>query len=333
MRVLFMGSATFAVPILEALCADDVEVVGVVTQPDRPRGRGRQPSPTPVKVAAQRLQLPLLEPPKIRAAQAISQVAATRPELIVTAAYGQIIPPALLDLPVRGCVNVHPSLLPKYRGAAPIQRALWAGETETGVSIVYMTEQVDAGAILAQQVVPIDPDENTQQLGDRLARLGAALLIATLPALRAGTAKALPQEDRLATLAPKISPEEEWIVWEQPARQVHNQVRALSLQPAAKTRLGEKVVQILQTQVVEERATTLTPGQVQATHGRVLVGCLPGTLLLQRVKPAGRQEMEAWAWVQGLRQQTFRFQSGPPAPPKPCGEDRVPGEDVEVDHP
>ena len=205
MKILFMGTPLFAVPSLEALIAAGHQVVGVFSQPDKPKNRGMKLQPTPVKVCAQVHNIPVFQPTKLRDGTALETIRQLEPDLIVVAAYGRILPQEILDYPRLGCVNVHSSLLPKYRGAAPIHWAILNGEQETGVTLMHMALALDAGDIIAQRATPIDPDETVEELHDRLARLGADLLAETLPHLEDGTATRTPQEESQATLAPMLS--------------------------------------------------------------------------------------------------------------------------------
>src|SRR5262245_57788448 len=204
MRVVFMGTPEFAVPSLEALLKSDDQVVGVVTQPDRPKGRGQQLSLSPVKLIAQREGLPLLQPTKMKDPGFLAELSAWTPDILAVAAFGRILPPVILSLPTRGCVNVHGSLLPKYRGAGPIQWALINGETETGITTMLMDEGMDTGAMLLQSSMAISPDDTAGSLSARLAEIGGRLLVDTLTQLKAGTLTPRPQDHSQATLAPLL---------------------------------------------------------------------------------------------------------------------------------
>src|SRR6476659_8461143 len=193
MRIVFMGTPEFAVPSLEALLKSDDRVVGIVTQPDRPRGRGQRLSPSPVKIIAQREEIPLLQPTRMKDPSFMAELSGWKPDMIAVAAFGRILPPAILSLPPRGCINVHGSLLPKYRGAGPIQWAIVNGETETGVTTMLMDEGMDTGAMLLQEAIPIMPDDTTGTLSPRLAELGGRLLVETITRLKAGTLMPRPQ--------------------------------------------------------------------------------------------------------------------------------------------
>ena len=224
-RVVFMGTPDFSVPVLETIIREGYEVVGVVTQPDRPVGRKRILTPTPVKQKAMEHGIPVFQPEKIK--EDYDQVLAWNPDLIVTAAFGQIIPKILLDAPKHGCINVHASLLPKYRGGAPIHKAIIDGETETGVTIMYMDVKMDTGDMISKVVVPIGEKDHTGSMFEKLSVAGAELLKETLPKLLAGEIEATPQNHEEATFAWNIKREDERIDWYKPATTLYNQVRGL----------------------------------------------------------------------------------------------------------
>ena len=237
MRILFMGTPDFAVPSLEALIAAGHTVCGVFTQPDKPRNRGMKLQAPPVKVCALAHSIPVYQPVKLRDGAALALIQELAPELIVVAAYGRILPDEILAAPPKGCINVHSSLLPNYRGAAPIHWAVLNGDRETGVTIMHMAHDLDAGDIIAQAATPIDPDETVVALHDRLAVLGAELLVNVVADIAAGTATRTPQEHGKATLAPMLSRELSPMDWSRPARALHNQVRGLIPWPTAVTEL------------------------------------------------------------------------------------------------
>jgi len=230
MRILFMGTAELAGPCLEAIAG---QVVHVITQPDRPKGRSLQLAPPPVKVTAGKLGLPVSQPAKIR--EAIDEIRALRPDLIVVVAYGQILPQAILDIPARGCINVHTSLLPRWRGASPIQSAILAGDRETGVTTMFMDAQMDHGDIIQQRVESIRPDDTSATLHDRLAVLGAGLLAETVAHIVAGTAPRRPQDETQVTHARKFAKEDGRIDWTKSPAEIDRQVRAFSPWPGAFT--------------------------------------------------------------------------------------------------
>ena len=236
LRIIFMGTAELSCASLEALARDEQwHVAAVVTQPDRPKGRELKPQPSPVKALALRLGLPVLQPARVRDEKFAAELRALRPDLIIVAAYGQILPQSILDLPRHGCLNVHASLLPKYRGAAPIQWALLSGETETGVTIMKVAAGLDTGDIVAQRRTPIEPGDDSATLHDRLARLGAELLVQTIPDYAAGKVQPRPQPATGVSQAPKIKKEDGRIVWSRSAREIWNRLRAFTPWPGAFT--------------------------------------------------------------------------------------------------
>ena len=302
-RVLFMGTPDFVVASLVTLLEDGYDVIAVVTQPDRPQGRKRVLTPTPVKAEAERRGIPVLQPERLRRPEAIAEVAALQPDLIVTAAYGQILPKAVLDLPRLGCINVHGSLLPKYRGGAPIQYALINGEAVTGVTIQYMAEGIDTGDMLTKVEVPITDEDTAGTLFAKLTEEGASLLQRTLPDLLAGKLIAEPQNEAEATHAPTIKREDERIDWSKSARAVFNQIRGLYPWPVAFTLLGGEIFKVQTSQLPStESAVPLgtIAGTVLRTDGDgIEVATGTGTLLLTVVQPAGKKAMEAAAFCRG----------------------------------
>lgn len=299
-RVLFMGTPDFAVPALQALAGDAYRIAAVVTQPDRPQGRRRKLTPSPVKLAAQALGLPVLQPEKVRSPAALAQVAALLPDVLVTAAYGQLLPQRLLDLPRVGCINVHASLLPRWRGAAPIHRALLAGDTETGVTLMEMVAALDAGPILRAQSVPILEEDNVGSLHDRLAQVGASLLQALLPCYLAGEVAPTAQPDSGVTYAARIGREDEWVDWTRSVHEVYNQIRGLSPWPGATTRSAGRDLKVWAAQLV--KSTELlpdlqAPGTLCVVNRQVLVSCQDGWMTLTEVQPAGKRKMSAVDWL------------------------------------
>ncbi|MBQ1769408.1 MAG: methionyl-tRNA formyltransferase [Turicibacter sp.] len=241
-RVVFMGTPDFSVPVLETIIKEGYEVVGVVTQPDRPVGRKRILTPTPVKQKALEHNIPVFQPEKIK--DDYQTVLDWNPDLIITAAFGQIIPKVLLDAPKFGCINVHASLLPKYRGGAPIHKAIIDGEKETGVTIMYMDVKMDTGDMISKVVVPIEENDHTGSMFEKLSVAGAELLAETLPKLLAGEIEAVPQNHEEATFAWNIKREDERIDWYKPANVLYNQVRGLHPWPVAFTQLDDLSVKI-----------------------------------------------------------------------------------------
>ena len=224
-KIVFMGTPDFSVPVLTMLQEEGYEIIAVVTQPDRPVGRKRVLTAPPVKEEALRLGLPVLQPEKLRASEELVELIEMKPDLIVTAAYGQILPKDLLDVPRLGCINVHASLLPKYRGGAPIHQAVIDGEAETGVTIMYMVEKLDAGDIISQTSIPITDSDNTGILFEKLSVVGTELLKETLPSILDGTNERIPQDERYVTFAGNITREQEKIDWSRGGKDTFNQIR------------------------------------------------------------------------------------------------------------
>lgn len=300
MRILFMGTPDFAVPSLEALAAAGHQLVGAFSQPDKPKNRGMKLQPTPVKVCAQGLGVPVFQPAKLRDGTALETIRQLDPELIVVAAYGRILPQEILDYPKFGCINVHSSLLPKYRGAAPIHWAILNGDQETGVTIMHMALALDAGDIIAQQATPIDPNETVEELHDRLAQLGAQLLVDTVAEIAAGTAGRTPQAEDQVTLAPMLSRALSPMDFTRPARALHDQVRGLIPWPAAVTELGGVRCKILATTVLDE-TTGKAPGSVIAADKKGLkLACGGGTVLrIDRLQADGGKRLAAADYLRG----------------------------------
>lgn len=302
-RIVFMGTPDFAVPSLLTLLKEGYEVVAAVTQPDRPKGRKRLLAPPPVKVEAEKHGIPVFQPERIRRPEAVRQVAEYKPDLIVTAAFGQILPKAVLELPKHGCINVHASLLPKYRGGAPIQRAIMNGERVTGVTIMYMAEGLDTGDMLAKAELPIADDDTAGTMFDKLSIVGAELLKRTLPDLLAGRLTAVPQNDEEATLAPNIRREDEEIDWAKPAAAIFNQIRGLNPWPGAFTSWNGENFKIWASRKPDGDgggAGQAEPGTVLTVADRgIEVACGQGTLWLTQVQPAGRKAMSAAEFRRG----------------------------------
>lgn len=299
-RIVFMGTPDFSVPSLQTLVAEGYRVVGVVTQPDRPRGRKQELTPPPVKEAAMELGLPVFQPDRLRNPENVRQLLEWKPDLIITAAYGQILPREILESPRYGCINVHASLLPKYRGGAPIHHALIQGERETGVTIMYMVEALDAGDLLASRSIPIKEEDDVGTLHDKLAQLGAQLLIETVPALLEGKVQPVPQDDNRATYAPNIRREDERIDWNRSAQELVNQIRGLRPWPVAFTLWKGKPLKIWKAEPVSVRESA-APGTVlsQAEEGVIVATGEGGALRIQELQPAGKRRMTAEEFFRG----------------------------------
>lgn len=300
-RILFMGTPAFAVPALTGLVKHGYPVIGVVTQPDRPQGRGQSKAPPPVKLLAENLGLTVLQPEKVRHPLFLRRFHELAPEIVIVAAFGQILPGEIILGPRLGCINIHPSLLPKYRGAAPINWALIRGEEKTGVTIMRMAEGVDTGAILLQEETPIGPSETFGQLHDRLATLGAELLLIALAMLRAETLQPRPQDDRLATAAPRLSPQDRLIRWEKDCRNIVSLIRGLSPTPCAYTRFGGKQLKVFMAEA-EAGNVTEAPGTVVGeTAAGLRVAAANGYVLLQELQLEGKKRMAFTDFLRGVR--------------------------------
>lgn len=305
MRIVFMGTPEFAVPSLKALVETGHEICGVFTQPDKPKNRGMKLQTTPVKEYALTVGLPVFQPAKMRDGEALAILREQKPDLIAVAAYGKILPTDILELPPLGCVNVHSSLLPKYRGAAPINWAILNGENETGVTIQRMAEGIDTGDILAQVKTAIDINENAAQLLIRLARMGAELLVEIVRELESGSARPTPQDESRSSHAPMLSKELSPMDWKNTARQLHDQVRGLYPWPSAVAVLDGIRCKIIRTLLLDEE-TNQQPGTVlQADKKGLRVACGDGRVLeILELQPDGKKAMAAAAFLMGHSIQT-----------------------------
>jgi methionyl-tRNA formyltransferase len=300
-RLIFLGTPPFAVPSLEAL-AERYEVVAVVTQPDRPARRGRKLAPSAVKKAALELGLRVLQPESLRNEEAVDQLRELEPRVMVVAAFGQILRPAVLDIPPKGIVNVHPSLLPKYRGASPIAGAVLAGEEETGVTIMLMDEGMDTGPILSQSTIEVAPDDTTGSLEEKLSKLGAGLLAETLHAWLVGEIDPRPQGDTEATYTRPIAKKDAVIDWALPAKDIWFRVRAYNPRPGATTLWKGDLLKVLRAHPYADSKQTAKPGEVIELDEGVGVATGRGVLLLEEVQLAGKREMNVEDFVRGQRE-------------------------------
>lgn len=299
-KIVFMGTPHFSVPILSMLKEEGYDVVAVVTQPDRPVGRKRVLTPPPVKEEAVRLGIPVIQPERLRTKEEAEEVMALEADLIVTAAFGQILPKELLEQPRLGSVNVHASLLPKYRGGAPIHQAIIDGEKETGVTIMYMVEQLDAGDIIAQRAIPITDEDDTGTMFERLSIVGRDLLKETLPSIIDGTNERVPQREEEATFASNITREQERIDWTRSARDVFNQVRGLHPWPVAYTTFDQERVKVWET-ALHEMTGDETPGTILAIEeDRIVVQTGEGESIgITVIQPPGKKKMDAEQFIRG----------------------------------
>jgi methionyl-tRNA formyltransferase len=300
-RILFMGTPAFAVPALTGLVKHGYPVIGVVTQPDRPQGRGRATAPPPVKLLAEDLGLTVLQPEKVRHPSFLAHFRELAPEIVIVAAFGQILPKEIILSPELGCINIHPSLLPKYRGAAPINWALIRDEEKTGVTIMRMGEGVDSGAILLQEETPICPSDTYGILHDRLAKMGADLLLIALALLQAGTLQPQPQDDRLATAAPRLSREDSLIHWENDCRNIVSLIRGLSPAPCAYTLFAGKQLKIFMAGAETESVTEAPGTVVDETAAGLRVAAGNGYVLLQELQLEGKKRMAVRDFLRGFR--------------------------------
>ncbi|HNP80826.1 MAG TPA: methionyl-tRNA formyltransferase [Nitrospira sp.] len=301
MRIVFMGTPDFAVPSLEALLKSEHQVVGVVTQPDRPKGRGQEVVFSPVKVVCQRKGIPVLQPLKMKDPAFLDALRRWTPDVIAVTAYGRILPPAILALPPRGCINVHASLLPKYRGAGPIQWAVIRGEQQTGITTMFMAEGMDTGDMLLQETVEIRADDTAGTLAPRLAEVGGRLLVETLRRLEAGTLTPQPQDDAQATMAPLLKKEDGVVDWTLSAMEIANRVRGLSPWPGAYTHVnGERWV--LWRVAVGLETSGAVPGTVtKVSKDRVEVATGDGTIQLIEIQPSNSRRMTMAQYLAGHR--------------------------------
>lgn len=302
MKLVFCGTPQFAVPSLERLVAAGHNVQLVVTQPDRPQGRGMEMAAPPVKQTAVRLGLPVTQPEKIKKNEEFqARLAAIRPDAIIVVGYGRIIPGWMLHLPPYGNINVHASLLPKYRGAAPIQWAIANGETVTGVTTMKIDEGLDTGDILLKRQMAIRPEDTALTLAPRLAELGAGLLVETLQELKQGTLEPVPQDDSLATLAPILNREDGLMDFSRTASEIHNRLRGFQPWPGAYTHFRGKNLKIVSARV-QANGQQLSPGELCVAADQLLVGCGGNTCLdLLQVQPEGKKAMTAREFISGYR--------------------------------
>lgn len=300
-RVVFMGTPGFAVPALRAV-AEACEVALVVSQPDRARGRGRRTAPPAVAEAARELGLPLWQPETLKGAEPAARLAATRADLFAVVAYGEILSRAALAAPRLGAINLHASLLPAYRGAAPVQRAIWEGQASTGVTTMWMDEGLDTGDLILQAWTPIEPSDDAGTLARRLASLGAPLLAASLALAHQGRAPRVPQPARGASHAKKLAKEDGLVDWSLSALEVWNRARAMTPWPGATTGFAGRRLVLLETRPRDLLPAAAPPGAIlEIGAAGLAVACGAGALLIERLKPEGRAAMGAAAWARGAR--------------------------------
>ncbi len=302
MKILFMGTPDFAVFSLKALLSAGHELVGVVTQPDKPKGRGYHLVPPPVKVVAEEAGLPVFQPATLKDGAFDETLAALCPDIIVVVAYGKILPSSVLHFPAYGCVNVHGSLLPEYRGAAPMQRAILDGKAVTGITTMFMAEGLDTGDMLLKDEIEIAEDDNFETVHDKLGACGAALIVRTLDALASGTCPRTVQDDSLATYAAKITKEDALLNFSADAWTVHNQIRGLSPFPLSFTHTPDgKLLKVTAAKIADRETPHEEPGRVLALDGGITVACAKGSMTLLGVLPEGKSRMAASDFVRGRK--------------------------------
>ncbi|RIW36361.1 methionyl-tRNA formyltransferase [Bacillus salacetis] len=298
-KIVFMGTPQFSVPVLQNLIKNDYEVIGVVTQPDRPVGRKRIMTPPPVKVEAEKHGIPVFQPEKIREKEELEKVLALKADLIVTAAFGQILPKELLEAPKFGCINVHASLLPELRGGAPIHYSIIQGKATTGVTIMYMVEKLDAGDMISSVEVEIDEKDHVGTLHDKLSEAGAALLIDTLPALLNGEITPEKQDESKATFAWNIKREQERIDWSKPGEEIYNHIRGMHPWPVAYTVLDGAVMKVWWSEKVN--GTPGSPGEITSVKEDGIIAATGSSVSIKitELQPSGKKRMSAKDYLRG----------------------------------
>jgi len=296
-RIIFMGTPGFACPTLQKLIDLDENLVAVVTQPDRPKGRGQLMMPPPIKELAAKHCIPVLQPARVREPGFVEVIRELKPDVIVVVAFGQILPKSLLDIPPFGCINVHASLLPRYRGAAPLNWCLINGEPETGVTTMLMDAGLDTGPMLLKQSTPLDELDDISSLHDRMAEMGANLLVETLNCLKSGTLTPQQQDNADICYAAMLRKEDGRIDWHNSARAIHNQVRGMSVWPGAYTSLNNQVLKIFRTRIGEGAGE---PGAIlKASRGELEVACLSGSLFILELQLSGKKRLDTASFLAG----------------------------------
>jgi methionyl-tRNA formyltransferase len=313
MRIVFIGAGDIGVPTLQALLKSEHEIVGVVTQPDKPVGRAQRIEPTPIKRTLTESRIPILQPARIKGRQAIEQIRALQPDVIVVMAYGQILPREVLEVPRIACLNLHASLLPRWRGAAPIQAAIAAGDPETGITVMYMAEGLDTGDILLQRRIDILPTDTGGSLYDRLAYIAPEALLEALQMLAKGNAPRIPQGNALATSAPKLTRNDGKIDWSEPAESVERKIRAFNPWPVAFMKLGppslrsgvagEQRLKIFSASIVDLAGK---PGEILRSDKELVIAAGKGALSLGEVQLEGKRRISATEFLRGFRQLKMR---------------------------
>lgn len=301
LNIVFMGTPQFAVPSLEAIADGDDRLSLVVTQPDRPKGRGREPVPSPVKITAQERGIEIAQPERVSDDKFLNALHKITPDLVVVVAFGQLLPKALLDIPPMGCINTHASILPKYRGAAPINWAILNGEKITGITTMLLDEGMDSGNILFTRETPIENDESAGELAERLSRIAAELLIETIGGLKDKSIKPIPQDHSKKTLAPILKKEDGIIDWSKTPLEIKNHVRGMSPWPVAFTKLGGDTIKIYRVEEAESEAKT-DPGVVVGTSGDgIVVSALGGNIVIKELQAPGKKRMTTAEFIRGRK--------------------------------
>jgi len=302
MKILFMGTPDFALFSLTALYEAGYEIIGAVTQPDKPKGRGYALTPPPVKVYAEEKNIPVYQPATLRDESFAALLDSLSPDLIVVVAYGKILPEKVINYPKYGCINVHGSLLPEYRGAAPMQRAIIDGKAVTGITTMYMDVGLDTGDMIFKDEVRIEENDNFEDIHDKLGKCGAELLLKTVAALKEGNAPRIPQDSSLSTYAAKIEKSDCLIDFKKSAKEVHDLIRGLSPIPLAFTHTPDgKLLKVLESRLEEDLGHSAEAGEVISTDGDILVACGSGAVRLTRVLPEGKGRMSAADFIRGRK--------------------------------
>ena len=302
MKILFMGTPDFALFSLKALAASDNEIVGVVTQPDKPKGRGYALTPPPVKVFATEMGYPVYQPATLRGEEFASLLEELSPDVIVVVAYGKILPKNVLDFPKYGCINVHGSLLPEYRGAAPMQRAIIDGKKQTGITTMYMAEGLDTGDMLLKETVDITDSDNFETIHDKLGECGATLIVRTLEGIENGSVSRIPQNEEGATYAAKILKEDCALDFSKSAREIHDLIRGVSPFPLSFTHTADgKLLKVVASRIYKEEGELGKAGEVISLEDGITVACGKGAVTLTRVLPEGKPRMDASDFIRGRK--------------------------------
>ena len=296
MRIVFMGTPDFSVPCLQSLIDDKNEIAAVFTQPDKPKGRKMTLTPPPVKVCAEKNGIPVYQPTTLKDGAALEIIKSLQPQMIVVTAYGQILPKEIIEYPEYGCINIHASLLPEYRGAAPIQQAILDGKTVTGVTAMYMDEGLDTGDMLMKTELPIGENETADELHDRLSAAGGELIVRVVHAAQSGTLTRTPQDDSKSSYVKMLTKDMSEIDLTRSAEEVHNRVRALSSWPGAVIRLNGKKIKLHSTRVSDKQGQ---PGSVLSLQP-LTVACGQGAVIILELQPEGKKRMDSKAFINGL---------------------------------